>query len=125
MSHNYDNDTWDLIPSKCRAPACRCESPCDDIGGTYVCTSCGRVPDSCQCDRCGDCDQFADDCSCEDEDLRNDEDDDEVAPPPVPRTWLPPQMRAMNAAMPGCTGCAELRAEVAVLRAQRPLDGGK
>lgn len=121
MSHNYDNGTWELIPSKCRAPACRCESPCDDMGGTYSCTDCGRSPDNCQCARCEDCDLFDGDCVCEDEDLR----DDDVPALPAPRTWLPPQMRAMNAAMPGCTGCAELRAEVAVLRAQRPLDGGK
>lgn len=130
MSHNYDNGTWIFNPGKCRAPACRCDSPCDDMGGTYSCAGCEMLPDDCQCLRCEDCDLFADDCVCEgaaaDDDLRDDDVDEMPAPwPQSPPVWLPPQMRAMNAAMPGCKGCAELSAELAVLRAQRPLDGGK
>ena len=62
MSINYDNGTWTYYPSKCRAPSCRCESPCDDMGGTYVCNECGKTGEDCACDRCEACCGFADAC---------------------------------------------------------------
>ena len=77
MRTYYKNATWDYYPSKCRAPACRCDSPCDDIGGTYVCTQCGKNQDYCSCKRndcgcftddcihCGDCGEPGDECECD------------------------------------------------------------
>ena len=82
MSADYDNDTWEYYPSKCRAPACRCESPCDDMGGTHVCVQCGRNADYCtckrndacgcfvqNCDHCADCGELREDCDCQQESL--------------------------------------------------------
>ena len=62
---DLDNDTWQDSerPNNCRAPSCRCESPCDDYGDEgKVCARCYRVPDSCNCKRL-DCGCFADECA--------------------------------------------------------------
>ena len=63
---NYDSTT-EYYPSKCRAPACRCESPCDDMGGTYICNDCGKDMDNCNCAICDGCGEFAASCECEPE----------------------------------------------------------
>jgi len=68
MSHNYDNGTWTYHASKCRAPACRCDAPCDDMGGTYTCHDCGKEPGDCICPRCEWCGTLDAECDCEADD---------------------------------------------------------
>lgn len=64
---DISDPTWTYYPSNCRAPACRCESPCDDMGGTFECTRCSKAYDDCECERCDGCCGFIDECECEPE----------------------------------------------------------
>lgn len=62
---DYDNDTWEDNPRRkvCRAPACRCESPCDDYNDSGKrCARCYKSPDDCNCERCDSGECFLDDC---------------------------------------------------------------